>query len=796
VQLRAALASGKVTPSTLVWREGMKEPAPAFTLAELSSAAIAARRSALPPRPKASSAHGDDAPVSSRDSVRAQLRPPSIPPGARKPPPRAPMRTLVGLEPETMAASLGLGPKEGDGGSATASASEADEAAALAPPIPAAPKLPLDAETTAVDPQDIPPAKPPTAPSSQGRHRTLLGGLAPSATSQASGAVDSKPSNDASASPEPIRSQPPPPPRRKAAVAPRSGASGAGDTQTLTRPRQRSVPPPPPRRRPSGTDHVAAQGATAPPTASAPRPLTALETEETEPARLAHATRTGEGVGAASGSQPAPSQHGTDDHAAASLRGLTKTLEMEHASSRSEHAHITDDEDDAPTRQFDKDAMGAGERRPSPSDVPPAADPQGGERRARTSSAPPHAADEDEHPSRVLDARHDAVRRDAVEIPLSSLVAASAVWIVGLVAFFFAGRMTGHQSAARSSQLRSGVELGYRFTTAPQRATSPEPSAPKPCWVTRQPTRWLPAASRSVPFDLRASGQTMELGLAVDDQEAVGLLIDPRTGKFEEKFRKRTDREVARVMPMGQGEGFLVSEEGGKTLLPVGDARRLFVTLSKDAIGASDAVDGDPSVLWTLEGDDTTSAESVLAAGSQYFFVMRRGRDVQAGWFDGDKRVAAPLATIPGSGGRGGKPKSGFNGKEVAVTFADKPDDETPWQIRLAKAAPGSTPTSSEVVKLPEGGPGGDAIAPDVVGFDDGRWLLMWTEGEAGKRAIRAQTFAPGLEPVGDPIALSPPAGNFGQAVLGTVGGYTTVVFLQRGETDYELWGAVLQCGS
>lgn len=807
-QLRAALANGKVPPSTLVWREGMKEPAPAFTIAELSSAAIAARRSAFPPRPKPTSSATNpvtakaSGPSSSRDSVRPGLRPPTVPPGARPPAPRAPMRTLVGLEPEAMMGSLGLGPKPEE-------ASEAQDA--TAPAIPPAPRLPLDTETTSVDATETPHAPvAEAAPLPQGRHKTLLGGLAPRPAESAASA-------DASRSVrETQRSQPPPPPRRRAAVVSRppnaEATSAETSASTSTRPRQRSVPPPPPRRRPGApgtkTDDIpAASGLSASAQAGDGREkgpdgrrLTTLEIEKTE----AISPAGGEATGGGEQSRAKESAGAGDDGAASSLRGLTKTLEMETGRRSTAHASLTDDDDDAPTRQFDKDVLEGqrgSEAEASPSTPPPDSGARPTQARERDSSMPPgarSAADadgEDSDAASVLAARRAAVRRDAVEVPLTSLVAASAVWIVGLVAFFFAGRMTGHQSAPRLAPAKSGVGTSYLVYGATRPAT-PQSTELKPCWVTRQPTRWLPSASRSIPFDMRAGSDSMELGLAVDEHEALGLVIDPRSGKFEEKLRKRSDKEVVRVMPMGQNEGFLVSEEGGRTILPVGTSPRLFVVLGKDAIGASDSVDGEPSTIWPLEGDDTTTAESVIQAGSQFHFVMRRGRDVRAGWFGADKLAATPLGTVAGSGGRGGKPKSGYNGKEVAITFADKPDDDTPWQVRLARAPVGAVPEASEVVKLPEGGPGGDSIAPDIVGFDDGRWLLMWTEGEAGQRAIRAQTFGPGLEPIGDPIALSPPAGNFGQAVLGSVGGYTTVVFLQRGDADYELWGAVLQCGS
>jgi hypothetical protein len=99
------------------------------------------------------------------------------------------------------------------------------------------------------------------------------------------------------------------------------------------------------------------------------------------------------------------------------------------------------------------------------------------------------------------------------------------------------------------------------------------------------------------------------------------------------------------------------------------------------------------------------------------------------------------------------------------------------------------------VIPLPKGGPGGDAFAPDIAGLPDGRWLMIWTEGPAGSRAIRAQTLAFDFTPLGDPIALSPPAGNFGQGVLGVVENYAGAVFLSKGSTSYELWGSILQCG-
>src|SRR6478736_4194574 len=114
------------------------------------------------------------------------------------------------------------------------------------------------------------------------------------------------------------------------------------------------------------------------------------------------------------------------------------------------------------------------------------------------------------------------------------------------------------------------------------------------------------------------------------------------------------------------------------------------------------------------------------------------------------------------------------------------PSADGNWQIRIGRAKTGTVPASTSVIPLPKGGPGGDAFAPDIAGLPDGRWVMVWTEGAAGSRAIRAQTFTHDFTPLGDPIALSPPAGNFGQGMLGVVSGYAAAVFLSKGASSYE----------
>jgi hypothetical protein len=190
------------------------------------------------------------------------------------------------------------------------------------------------------------------------------------------------------------------------------------------------------------------------------------------------------------------------------------------------------------------------------------------------------------------------------------------------------------------------------------------------------------------------------------------------------------------------------------------------------------------------------AARVQVVAGKGYALAYRRGGAIWGGSISEDGRALKPLTHVKGSGGSVGKPMLGYNGSDLAIAFADKPAGAPAWQIRVGSADGVSLPGSTRIIALPKGGPGGDAFAPAITGLSDGRWLLIWTEGAPGSKAVRAQTFGPNFAPIGDPIALSPPYGNFGQGVLGAAGGYVAAVFLSKGQTGaYELWGAILQCG-
>ncbi len=397
-------------------------------------------------------------------------------------------------------------------------------------------------------------------------------------------------------------------------------------------------------------------------------------------------------------------------------------------------------------------------------------------------------------PDDVVDAVAQRKLGESVNVPVSSLmVAGGALIAMAMTGFLFGRCSTAATPAARAL---SGISL----VVGHGHARGSTPAALKRCSAALEARVWAPRASKTIPFELvPMAGGKLAVGYARDDTEASGLEMDPATGEAKETFSRDTTETIEHVMPNPSG-GFTVIAPGEsaalKSAVQVPTSPPFFVGVSDGSVVTSDKSDAPGPKLWSLPSADAINSERVEQAAAKGFaYTFRQGNSVFGGWIGADRRAVGELVKVAGSGGSVGKPMSAFNGKETAVIFADRPAGAAHWQIRVGHAPAGAIPAQTTVIPLPKGGPGGDAFAPDIAGLPDGRWVLVWTEGPPGGRAVRAQTLSPKFEPIGDPTALSPPAGNFGQGVLGVVGERATVVFLSKGSQSFELWGAVLQCG-
>ncbi len=392
---------------------------------------------------------------------------------------------------------------------------------------------------------------------------------------------------------------------------------------------------------------------------------------------------------------------------------------------------------------------------------------------------------------------------DPIVVPMSSLFGAGAMLIAMAVMAFFVGRCSVVPGP-------SSGPVRVAFAATPRLARASLPTPPKPCWMAKQPVRWAPVVLQSVPVDVAPSASGVTVAYARDAHEPATVDVSFATGAFDDKAADKREGDLVRVFAPRDGAGLLATTKSdagplapyvyatGANPFVIGLAGR---GTASPAVAAADKPDGTPVTLWTvpaLEDDKGLEAARVLASGpSSYALVFRRSGGILAGYIGEGKKPDGLLSVVAGSGGSVGRPALGVGKREISIVFGDRQNNDAPWEIRVGHAPLGKMPRDTMVVPLPKGGPGGDAFAPDVAGTSDGRWVLVWTEGKSGAYAVRAQTFGADWKPLGDPIAISPPAGNFGQAVVGVAGNYVTTMFLSRASSgSYELWGAVLQCGS
>ena len=209
---------------------------------------------------------------------------------------------------------------------------------------------------------------------------------------------------------------------------------------------------------------------------------------------------------------------------------------------------------------------------------------------------------------------------------------------------------------------------------------------------------------------------------------------------------------------------------------------------------ASDA----PRTVFGVEGGAPPDVIRAVIAGERELFALRRDGGIWLGQLGAGQVPQGALVRVEGAGAPPGSPVGtptlASNGQAVAVAFADRASPAEPWSIRIASAALGELPAQSSPMRLPEGGPGGAALAPALAGLDDGRWLMVWTEGSGGRHEVRALTLGADLKPVGAPFAVSRRDDNAGQGALAVNAGRGFVAYLSLTDKGYELWGTGVDC--
>jgi hypothetical protein len=374
------------------------------------------------------------------------------------------------------------------------------------------------------------------------------------------------------------------------------------------------------------------------------------------------------------------------------------------------------------------------------------------------------------------------------------------LWI-GLGAFALLGvaAVAGAAFLALRNRGEPGPALG---SAVPSSSASAAPRAPlTACRLGKSAARLAPSVHPPVApiASPLPNASKMAVGYASDARQAEGIVVDLDTLAVERPFHEKTDHDVGNVVPiMADGDlAFAVDLESG----PLRAARtldtkpRITVGWMSDGIGRK--VGGDISLIWPSPADKPTDPR-VAVMPDGFALTARRGGQsgrVVAGYIAPNGEKKSELVEVS-SKAQLGTPAIATSGSNVLVAFAGRPTDESYWTLQLATSAGAEPPRVAQNFATPPGGLGADAISPAVEGLSNGRWLLQWTEGPAGRRQVRVQTLGFDLVPVGDPLTLSPDEANAGQGVVKVRGDTGLALFLVKKGKTHELWGALLKCRS
>jgi hypothetical protein len=295
-------------------------------------------------------------------------------------------------------------------------------------------------------------------------------------------------------------------------------------------------------------------------------------------------------------------------------------------------------------------------------------------------------------------------------------------------------------------------------------------------------------------------GARAAIGFASAKDHAVGVTLEPKELKAEQAFDQAiSNTSILGVVPLvrsGQLE-FTVDPPPVKlTFTRTVDApKRFSIGVASD--GFSRAVGTSIDLIWPGKSDKPVITTPRVASAGGHVVTFRHGGQegkVLTGRLNEDGTKQSELRAVATDATLVGTPAVALNEQGGLLAFSAKKAAAEPWHLEVARFPATGLPERGVPVSIPQGGPGGEAISPAVEGLDRGRFLLQWTEGSAGNRAVRVQVLAPDLVPIGDAITLSSPDQNAGQGALWVHGPRGLALFLVKKDTSHELWGASLRC--
>jgi len=338
-------------------------------------------------------------------------------------------------------------------------------------------------------------------------------------------------------------------------------------------------------------------------------------------------------------------------------------------------------------------------------------------------------------------------------------------------------------------------------------ASAPAPArAPRAagCRLSKPAERLAPSVFAPVPLLLASTpdGVHATVGLAASKDRAIGLTIDPSTLKATQTFERTLEGGAAlNVVPLVRSGSLDFAVDVDDPTLAfartLDGPSRFTVGVTEE--GFSRRIGSATDVIWPGKSKNPTITTPRVASvpGVGHALAFRHGGQegkVLVGWLRDDGTKLTELKAVGTDAALSGTPTISAGDRGVLIAFASKAAPDEGWRVELATAPLGGVPGRATVFAMPAGGPGGEAISPSAEGLPRGRFLMQWTEGSAGNRAVRVAVLSPELSVTGEAITLSAQDQNAGQGALWIHGSRALALYLVKSGVSHELWGASLEC--
>jgi hypothetical protein len=330
------------------------------------------------------------------------------------------------------------------------------------------------------------------------------------------------------------------------------------------------------------------------------------------------------------------------------------------------------------------------------------------------------------------------------------------------------------------------------------------------CKVAGAPRTLAAKATVSAGVEARAFGMDLALGYAVSDTEGVVLRLDPTSLSILATVTGTSKSPIRRVSP--------VVSPGGTIGIAVDADRKNDVLRGRRTISVDPPLQlgssggslvwaqriGGPVAgkLWPIEGhgeiDSIRSDPSESSAEASFGVVFRRKNVVVVGLARGGDSPSpqGALSYFNGLGPVVGSPAVAVNDGVVVAAWADRASAEGAWSLRLVRFNTGAPAGEPWMFALPPGGKGGSAISPSIAALQPKGFLLVWSEGPAANREVRAEALSETGETLGSPIDVSSAGSNAGQAQAAvTSSGRGVVAFLESSGGGFEVVAMPVTCG-